>query len=109
MQNNFAICKIKAENLGASVNKQDLINQIVKNVPELSKNKAASAVTTIFAIISEALSQGDRVTLSGFGTFYVGERQKKKGTNPRTKEPIIIPASVVPKFRPAAELKKAVK
>jgi len=91
------------------MNKQDLINEIAENLPSVPKSKIASAVTTIFAIISEALSQGDRVTLSGFGTFYVGERQKKKGTNPRTKEPIIIPASVVPKFRPAAELKKAVK
>jgi len=91
------------------VNRQGLINEITKNLPSVPKSKISSAVSAIVSIISEALSKGEKVTLSGFGTFYVGQRQAKKGTNPRTKEAIIISAASVPKFRPGSELKKAVK
>jgi len=91
------------------MNKNDLISAIAKNFPSVSKSKIASAVSAIISTISEALSKGEKVTISGFGTFYVGQRQEKKGTNPRTKESIVIPASAVPKFRPAAKLKKVVR
>ena len=91
------------------MNKQDIINEVVKNVPSISKNKADQAVTAILSVISEALSKGEKVTLSGFGTFHVSQRQAKKGVNPRTKEPITIPAASVPKFRPGKDLKENVR
>lgn len=91
------------------MNKQDLVNQIVQNLPSVSKNKAERAVEAFVEIIFEALSKGEDVTLSGFGTFYISERKEKKGVNPRTKEPMVIPAVKVPKFRPSKELKKVVK
>ena len=91
------------------MNKQDLLTEISKNMPTVSKNKIKESVEAVLSVISEALAKGDKVTLSGFGTFYVGQRQEKKGTNPRTKQPIVIPAASVPKFRPAYELKKSLK
>lgn len=91
------------------MNKQDLINEIAKNLPSVSKNKIASAVSAFLATISEALSKGEKVTLSGFGTFYVGRRQARRGTHPRTGESITIPAASVPKFRPGRDLQKLIR
>jgi len=91
------------------MNKNDLINEIAENFPSVPKSKIASAVSAIISTISEALSKGEKVTISGFGTFYVGQRQARKGTNPRTKETITIPAASVPKFRAGRELKKVVR
>jgi DNA-binding protein HU-beta len=91
------------------MNKQDLINEVVKNLPSVSKNKAQKAIEAIFSVISEALSKGEKVTLSGFGTFYIFRRQARKGVNPRTKQPITIPAASVPKFRAGKNLGKVVK
>lgn len=91
------------------MNKQDLANKIIENFPSISKNKAKNAIELITSTISEALAKGDKVTLSGFGTFYVAQRQARKGTNPRTKEPITIPAASVPKFRPSRDFGKAIK
>lgn len=92
-----------------TVNKEDILREINKGLPNLSQGKAKKILETMIEVISDAMSKGDKVTLSGFGTFYVGSRQEKKGTNPRTGQPIVIPAAQVPKFRPASELKKAVK
>jgi DNA-binding protein HU-beta len=91
------------------MNKQDLINEVVKNLPSVSKSKAQKAIEAIFSVISEALSKGAKVTLSGFGTFYIAQRRARKGVNPRTKQPITIPAASVPKFRAGKNLGKAVK
>lgn len=91
------------------MNKQDLINEVAKNLPSISKNKVERAISAIFSVISEALSKGEKVTLSGFGTFCISQRQQKKGTHPRTKQPITIPAASVPKFRPGKNLKSVIK
>lgn len=91
------------------MNKQDLINEVVKNLPSVSKSKAQKAIEAVFSVISEALSKGEKVTLSGFGTFHVAQRQARRGVNPRTKQPITIPAASVPKFRAGKNLGKAVK
>ena len=91
------------------MNKQDLVNEIVKNLPAISKSKAKKAIEAILSVVSEALSKGEKVALSGFGTFYISQRQARRGTNPRTKGPITIPAASVPKFRPGKDLKQAVK
>ena len=91
------------------MNKNDLVNQIVKELPQISKNKAEQAIEAILSIISEALSKGEKITLSGFGSFYVAQRQQKRGVNPKTRQPMIIEAASVPKFRPGKELKEKIK
>ena len=59
--------------------------------------------------IQDALQRGSEVTFSGFGKFHVAERGAREGVNPRTGEPMQIPASKVPTFTAGSALKKAVK
>ncbi len=76
---------------------------------ELTKKDATKAVDAIFETISEALKEGDKVQLIGFGNFEVRERSARKGRNPQTGEEIEIAASKVPAFKPGKALKDVVK
>lgn len=76
---------------------------------ELSKEKASEVITVITEQIAQALSKGDSVSLIGFGTFEVRQRSARQGKNPRTGEPIQIPAAKVPAFKAGKGLKDAVK
>ena len=67
-----------------------------------------AAVTAALDVISAALAEGDEVRLVGFGTFEVKKRAARTGRNPKTKEPVEIPASKVPAFKPGKALKDAV-
>ena len=60
-------------------------------------------------VVKDALVNGDKVALTGFGTFEVAERAARKGRNPKTGEEILIPASKAPKFKAGKALKDAVK
>ena len=74
----------------------------------LSKKDAEKAVTGTLNAITEALKQGDKVSLVGFGTFEVRERPERKGRNPQTKEEITIAASKLPAFKAGKALKESV-
>ena len=74
----------------------------------LSKKDSEAAVTAALDVISAALAEGDEVRLVGFGTFEVKKRAARTGRNPKTKEPVEIPASKVPAFKPGKALKDAV-
>ncbi len=74
-----------------------------------TKKEATQVVEATFESITEALQNGDKIQLIGFGTFEVRERAARKGRNPRTKEDIEIPASKVPAFKAGKALKDAVK
>jgi DNA-binding protein HU-beta len=89
------------------MNKQDLIAKVAQNA-DISKTKAAEAVDAVINAIKSSLKKGDTVRLVGFGTFTVARRSATTGRNPRTGEPIKIPASKQPKFKAGKELKKAV-
>ncbi len=88
--------------------KAELVTFMAKEAG-LTKASAEKALEAFIKGVTEALSKGDKVTLVGFGTFYVAERAERKGRNPQTKEEIIIPAAKVPKFKPGKLLKEAVK
>lgn len=75
---------------------------------ELSKKDSEKAVNAVVEAITEALAQGDKVQLVGFGTFEVKARAERKGINPRTKEEITIPASKLPAFKAGKALKDSV-
>ncbi len=90
------------------MNKTDLINAVAE-AAELSKKDATKAVDAVFNSILNALKQGEKVQLIGFGNFEVRERAARKGRNPQTGEEIEIPASKVPAFKPGKALKEAVK
>ncbi|MHC0036111.1 HU family DNA-binding protein [Pseudoneobacillus sp. C159] len=90
------------------MNKTDLVNAVAE-ASEISKKDATKAVDAVFDSILEALKNGDKVQLIGFGNFEVRERAARKGRNPQTGDEIDIPASKVPAFKPGKALKDAVK
>ncbi len=89
------------------MNKNDLITSVADGAG-LSKADAGKAVDAVFESISNSLRDGTAVRLVGFGTFSVTRRQASQGRNPRTGEPIQIPASNQPKFKAGKGLKEAV-
>lgn len=89
------------------MNKQDLILQIA-NKQEISQRKADEIISSLLDVIMKTLSKGNKVTLSGFGTFEPRKRKERKGRNPKTGEEIQIPSLVVPKFSAGKHFKKAV-
>ena len=89
------------------MNKTELISSIAEKA-KMSKSDAAKPLSGFTASVEEALKKGDSITLIGFGTFYVGERAAREGINPKTRQPIHIKASKVPKFRAGKSLKEAI-
>jgi DNA-binding protein HU-beta len=89
------------------VNKSELIDAIAE-AAGLSKAQAGKALDATVEAVTAALKAGDEVTLVGFGSFYVADREARTGRNPRTGEEIKIEASKQPKFRAGKSLKDAV-
>ena len=90
------------------MNKTELVAAVAAKA-ELSKKDAEAAVNAVFDSVKDALAEGDKVSLMGFGTFSVKTRAARTGLNPRTKETIEIPESKVPAFKAGSALKDAVK
>ena len=88
------------------MNKTELVAHIAE-AADLSKADATRALDAMMESITEALKDGDEVTLIGFGTFKVNERAAREGRNPRTGETIHIAASKVPAFKAGKALKDA--
>jgi DNA-binding protein HU-beta len=84
--------------------KADLIESLATKL-DLQKSLAERAVNTMFDDIESALQKGDKVNISGFGTFAVSARKARQGRNPKTGETIEIPASKSAKFKPGKSLK----
>ena len=89
------------------MNKTELVAAIAEKT-DLTKKDAELALTAVVESITEALEKGDKVQLIGFGSFEVKNRAARTGRNPKTKEAIEIPASVVPTFKPGKAMKDAV-
>jgi len=88
--------------------KDELVARVAKAVG-LPKAKVNTVIKSTLDEIANALKKGEKVSFVGFGTFMVAERKERVGRNPRTREEIRIPATVVPKFRPGKTLKEMVK
>ena len=89
------------------MNKVELIAQIAEK-SGLSKKDAEKALAATVDSLTEAVSNGDKVQLVGFGSFEVKQREARVGRNPKTKEAIEIPAARVPVFKAGRALKDAV-
>ncbi len=87
--------------------KADLITKIAEK-SELSKKDSEKALNAVIAAVTDALVEGDKVQLTGFGTFGVRDKKEKEAINPRTKEKIIVPARKSPAFKAGKALKDAV-
>jgi DNA-binding protein HU-beta len=88
--------------------KADLISSVAKDA-KITKTAAEKAVNAFTATVVKALKKGDKITLTGFGTFSVARRQARKGRNPRTGREIRIPATKVAKLKVGKKLRRAVK
>ena len=89
------------------MNKSELIASMAEKA-NITKKDAEVALKAFIEGVSTALENGEKVQLVGFGTFETRERAAREGRNPRTKEPIPIPAATVPVFKAGKELKEKV-
>jgi DNA-binding protein HU-beta len=89
------------------MNKAEVITAIAEEA-NITKAIAKKALDAFLKTTTHALKSGNKVTLSGFGTFTVTTRAARTGRNPGTGQEIKIPAKRVPQFKPGAELKKEI-
>ena len=89
------------------MNKAELINAVAAKA-DVSKKDAEAVVAAMLDAVTDALQNGDKVQLVGFGSFEVKKRAERIGRNPKTKESIKIPASKVPVFKAGKALKDTV-
>ena len=89
------------------MNKTELVAAVSEKTG-IAKKDAERAVSAMFETITAQLMNGQKVQISGFGTFEVKEREARIGRNPRTKEAIEIPASKAPAFKASKALKDTV-
>ena len=89
------------------MNKSELIEKVAGEAG-LAKSEAEKAVNAFIAVVEGAVSSGDKVTLPGFGNWSRTDRKARTGRNPRTGEPVQIPASKAVKFSVGADFKKKV-
>lgn len=90
------------------MNKTEFINAVAEK-SGLSKVDAKKAVEAFVETVSSELKEGGNVALLGFGSFSVAEKSARKGVNPKTKQPIEIPARKSVKFKAGAELTEIIK
>ena len=86
------------------MNKTELISQVA-DATQVSIKDTTAVVESVLEKIANALAQGDKAQLVGFGTFEVRERAAREGINPLTKEKITISACKSPVFKPGKALK----
>ena len=89
------------------MNKTELVAAVAESAG-LSKKDTERVVNAALDIITAALCQGEKVQISGFGTFEAKDREARVGRNPHTKEAIEIPATKVPGFKASKTLKDTV-
>ena len=89
------------------MNKQQLVEAMMKKTGT-TKKAAEDAVNAFISTVEDALKQGDRVALVGFGVFGTKERAARSGVNPKTGAKIKIPAKMVPYFKPGKKFKELI-
>ena len=87
--------------------KADLVDDVA-SAAELTKKDAERLVEIVFESIIQSLNEGGKIELRGFGSFRVRERGARRGRNPKTGEPVNIPAKRVPYFKAGKELKELI-
>ncbi len=87
--------------------KADLVEEIATQTG-ISRNQTAVIVDQLLDAMSRALSEGRHLEIRGFGTFKVRERRARRARNPRSGSEVLVPAKIVPVFKPSKELKAVV-
>ena len=88
--------------------RSELIQKLAAQLPQLTAKDAELALKEMLEAISEALAQGQRVEIRGFGSFALNYRPPRTGRNPKTGEPVKVPAKYVPHFKPGKELRERI-
>lgn len=88
--------------------KSDLILKIVKKYSFLYQKDVHKIVNIIFGTVSEAIGNGDRVELRGFGAFSSKRREARIGRNPKTGKPVAIPSKNLPFFKMGKSMKERI-
>ena len=88
--------------------KSGLIEKVADQTPHISKKDTEVVVNTIFDAMTDALTNGERIEIRGFGSFQVKVREAREGRNPKTGEMVSIPAKRTPFFKVGKELKEMV-
>lgn len=88
--------------------KNELIEKVGKKA-NLTKKAAADAVNTTFNLIRDGLVRGEKIVITGFGTFLIRSRAARRGRNPQTGETIQIPNKKTPGFTSGKTLKRLIK
>lgn len=89
--------------------RRDMLVEAIASKVNSSRKEIDLIIDKIIDKITEEIKNGNKVTLTGFGTFRASKRAAREGINPQTKERIQIPAMSVPKFTAGKALKEAVK
>lgn len=85
--------------------RSELVQKLAAENPELGLAEVDRVVSTLFSAITDQLAKGGRVELRGFGAFSTRAREGRVGRNPRTGEPVTVPAKRVPYFKPGKEMR----
>lgn len=88
--------------------RSELIQKLADQFPQLTAKDAELALKEMLDAIGEALAQGQRVEIRGFGSFALNYRPPRTGRNPKTGEPVKVPAKYVPHFKPGKELRERI-
>jgi DNA-binding protein HU-beta len=89
------------------MNKGELVDAVAAKT-NITKKEALEVISAFLEVVTEAVANGDKVTLIGFGSFERRERSERSGRNPKTKETITIPATKVPAFSAGKQFKEKV-
>jgi integration host factor subunit alpha len=98
---------MSAGNNERAMTKADIIENVYEKLGVYSKKEAAQIVERVFDVVKDALSDGEKLKISGFGNFVVRPKQKRVGRNPKTGDRITITARRVLTFKPSQVLKNA--
>lgn len=88
--------------------KSELIEVLSRRQPQLTYRDIESAVKTILGEMVESMAKGDRIEIRGFGSFSLHYHPRREGRNPKSGEPISLPAKYVPHFKPGKLLREKV-
>ena len=88
--------------------KRDLIDEIVRLYPVYSRRDAEVIVNSVFESMTQAICQGDRIEIRGFGSFSLHFRPPRQGRNPKTGEAVALAGKYVPHFKPGKDLRERV-
>ncbi len=87
--------------------KSELIEQIALNYPNMTKKQVEYIINSVFLSIRDALKNGEKVEIRGFGSFKIRTKNAKTGRNPKTGVTVEVPEKRVPYFKPGKEIKES--